>query len=333
MSGNFDWWPPDGPWPSTPGGLRGPDGRTLTDLYDQLASTNSHLSTLASAIALMASDLLATRQAVELLAGSPLAAPAGWQGLPSGLAGLADQLDLLRDQAAGIRSDTAQLPAMAGALEQLELVLGSVAHPPTGSTIKDLLRSIDAGTQDLIECCEGSGEEPPPPPPENDPPEGWGCGTMVRAVDWVRSDVTHDDPFGHGETRLWWPVFPLAAYGDSEVLDVPVASNGVRVPGLSIPGLRARVCISWDFSGGPQPIWFGRSIENTAEGAASTTLRDAPTLGGGATMTVGGLSDEISTCSGTPSQRWVGYAFWFPIGVEDPPLNVFAGFVDLTCVG
>jgi hypothetical protein len=361
---SFDWWPPTGPWPDTPGGIRGPDNRNLTDLHNLIAISNVALAAMALQIDGMSANIAQLAADVRRLVGDGSTMPAVWQGLPSYLHGNiaasdASDADTIRtslnssfNQLAFLntRLDQAGLPITAGgrasqavdmilaeapnratarfAIEAVAAALGSLGSAPADLTVKQLLEQVRLEAVRMADCCEegGSGE---PGDGLNDPPASFGCAPQSRVILWQDTGVTQSLPAGGGTIRLWKPLFSSATIDLAASLSY-VDSGGGRVIGVNSAGKRAQVCISWDFTGGNSMVDFGRDILSTAQNALDSTVRGTPSLSGGATLQVGGLVDELNTCDGTPSQRWISWNCWFFDGVT-PQLNAFLGVAQMTC--
>lgn len=141
-----------------------------------------------------------------------------------------------------------------GTLAKILAVLGQVGNPPIGSTLKDLIRSIDTNTLRVAECCEEGGVDPPSgnnPPPDTVCATGDGWGPKVRVAAWERLN-------GTSLPAVWGAVFPittlpvnLVPVGDvSPTYDWPGISTDITAEGLE-------ACYSWNTTG---ETWTG-SIE------------------------------------------------------------------------
>lgn len=191
--------------PNRIGGARGPNGSTLDDVVAGLGLLAQGLNNAGLILDGISDRIDITNQYLARLVGETV--PANWTGLPnalgvdvtsngqvplftyvqalwdttatgvlpalSGPAG--PRLEEVRAAVAALQgNDLANLSNLAFLLqtqltlqEQMQLVLGFVEQAPAGSSIKDLLRSIDVNQLRAAECCEegstGGGTIPPPP--------------------------------------------------------------------------------------------------------------------------------------------------------------------------
>lgn len=136
------------------GGTRGPDGRTLTDLYNQLVTMNAGL--VAQAETLNAMNLrLQTIQAVsisflEIVGGATAPIPGGFNSWKATADRLGSILGILEGEAAA--RSTARF-----AIGAIEATLGSLGEEPAGRTHKELLAEIAAEAKRQADCCEENG--------------------------------------------------------------------------------------------------------------------------------------------------------------------------------
>lgn len=288
---SFDWWPPDGPWPTSPGGIRGPDNRTLTDLHNLIALTNTELAALVLQVQGLAGSIGQLAADVRYLAGEPENRPADVVGLPHLLRRtigppLPNDTNVLINRLFSISTSAAAISSMlnfAGFSQvaggnafnaikaiadhgnklstidsnaaALALVLGTIAADPNGSTIKDLLRSIDTNMLRAANCCE-EGETGQP---LNDPPSPSLCSyngvaAQVRAVALVPIDPLAVGGMV-GETTIGIDF----GSGDGVTLTYDgVASAQANLPVYVVGQNNFQTlngCIEWDLTGNNAPPW------------------------------------------------------------------------------
>lgn len=288
MSPPFDWWPPDGPWPATPGGLRGPDGRTLTSLYNALVGGVTPEISLLARLDSIAQKLDRTNLILQVALGDPDNPPMGWNGLAAYLdlimasARSAPPLTMI-DLLEAIRAATVNVGASVDAaamseagrdvteqvyLEEIQFntagaaassaamsaVLGDFFGTPVNVSIKQLLADSLAEQTRAADCCEESNQEPSP---VNDPPtenlcDGDYAAQLVRVVGLipVQQGSTGSAP---GETRIGLDFGP----GDGGFLTydgIASAEAGLPVYATSEFG-DVPVCVQWNLLGDKAPPW------------------------------------------------------------------------------
>lgn len=170
------------------------------------------------------------------------------------------------------------IAALAGLQAQINAgnqTLGDIGAAPVGSSIKDLLRSIDVNALRSADCCEGV-EEPPPPeePPANTlPPPTDTCADTLQGphqctgLYLLSEGVGGDDLYG----LLW---------GGLDAVSVFVAVNDLN-EGAAFPGYEAatdqQLCLVYDLTDNPVPSQGG----NVLSGSTPPSV----TGGGGSSFT------------------------------------------------
>lgn len=287
---SFEWWPPDGPWPSTTGGIRGPDSRNLTDLYNQQVLVTDALAALAVQVGSMATSIAQLAGDVRRLAGDGTTDPIGWPGLSSYLRSMLGAIPATDNDAIGrvVPHLTTQrialynllvgsgfspdedgpifyaaqstiagytvLQQVRDAAQALSAVTGDLAALPVGSTIKDLIRSIDANALALAECCE---EQLNPPPPTNSAPspalcEDFNIVTQAPCVQVL--SITEGQPgFNPGATVH---TLDFGAPTDGYLTYDGYASGEANIPTYYVSWESTLfLCVEWDLTDNPAPPW------------------------------------------------------------------------------
>jgi hypothetical protein len=291
---SFSWWPPDGPFPNTPGGIRGPDARTLTDLYNQAATANAALAAIAASLSAMALDTVQIRDDLRRLAGDPAATPANWTGLPPNWIQtigppIATAIDTMRPNLARIYTNTLQtnqslifagMPITAGgrvsqavdmviseapnrstarfAIEALAAAVGSLGSDPASETVKTLLADILAETTRGADCCEengGGGDDPGGP--LNSPPPAAFCEDNISA-DRVRvaTLIPIDSGAVGGAVGQTRIGLDFGSPADGILTYDATASAEANLPVYLVTyGSTLEGCMDWDMTGNSNPPW------------------------------------------------------------------------------
>jgi hypothetical protein len=289
MSDPFDWWPPNGPFPPFTTGIRGPDNRNLTDLHNAMVGGVSPEVSLLQSMESIRLSVQRQEVLLERLVGVPGDQPASWLGLPNYLSntiGLPQSTDstrvrqllasvdgwmgvffnMLNDNgitpggggawqqaAASLATIDASTSAAATAIAAVQLVLGAIEHDPTGSTLKDLLRSIDANVLRSAICCEeGLPPVEPPANEQNAEPLEVSCDPTdypyLRNSGWVA--IT--PPLLDNQPGLtgWAPTFAnVNSHFDGDLqVDAPAGGSGILFSTFLNINSAYDACFKWDFT-------------------------------------------------------------------------------------
>lgn len=282
-------WPPDGEWPNTPGGIRGPDARTMTDLYNLLWEANEQRHLIYGELQYFRERLDLIENYLFRLVGAPESTPAAWSGLPGylharlfpadgseGAASINEQLIALIARATvasiglygeyppqdsgvlvaildALLSGSGNNAVLAADVAAIKLVLGDVAAPNEGSTLKDYLRSIDANTLRAADCCEDGGG-PVDPPPNTENPEPLEVGCDVEDYNYLRNTgwVSISPPLLDNQPGLegWAPVFTnVNPWFDGDLQqDPPAGGSGILFSAFVNVNTGYSACLKWDFT-------------------------------------------------------------------------------------
>jgi hypothetical protein len=346
--------------PNRIGASRGPNGSTLDDVVAAINGLSVVVGEQTIILESMRNFLDSVANDVQTLTGTP-SVDLGWQGLPHFLRTYVyepfDEFDTSRTLAfntyfsrEGIQrlvrylgGNTASSDAVTrtgGLIEMLggtntsnnarevsfllaiASVLGELEADPVGSSIKDLLRSIDVNALRSADCCEeGGNSEPDPDNPNNDPPVNFGCANAIRVSEWVNRGTV--DVSGVTNT-LWQARFNTVPTGITQFV---ASGDQATSYGLAISPTKYDLCISWNFNNNlDQPNAFGRNRSNLQNTAATDTFVAGP-VSSGSSFIIGGLVDELSRCEvSDPDDDWCGYMFRVP-GTATPGLNAFLASV------
>jgi hypothetical protein len=278
--------------PNRLGAIRGPNGATLDDVVARLDATNNALEVLTMELQGAGGNLSLIRQRLDTLV-STGSAPASWPGLPAylhavvGTTGQASELQANILTLLGLDAGSGALLAQVltgsptspgtgvlfelltavnavrggGALGLADMAdilaaLGAITHPPNGSNLKDLLRSMDANLLELRDCaCEGGGGGNnfiAVPPAENcaGEPANWQeCELLplfsnedaeVFAVRWPENvqNAGGDD----------WRTYNIAQAGDRRII-------GLRDPSEYVAFESVPLCIAYSFDPATSPLY------------------------------------------------------------------------------
>lgn len=350
------------PNPLRLGGARGPNGRTLDDLYTRLGDVVTGLATLNTITNQLVSvnqNLLETRDGVgsltQLLRGFEVPYGTDPSSYPMVLKSVRDLVKRLNDYIVGtgaVQNDRGEnfygelliihgflnqirgysssqvnfLEDMKPALDRLSDVTGNLATPPAAVTIKSLLVQ-------LLACCEdaaapgGGGVLPP---------------ANVCTVDGVAQAVQWDSFFDRGiqilnfqERQIFAGQFTLAPTSIQGV-PIQVATEGGAWQIYRILGAHQLTLVfSWDFTGlAAQPVGF--SLISAANGAVDVSkFGDFEPVGLG-NMTKGCTTYELTNCAYVAGDIWRFYfSFAFPLGTiaSAIPARVWLSLVnDVGCL-
>jgi hypothetical protein len=123
--------------------------------------------------------------------------------------------------------------------------IGRLIHPPTGSNLKDLLRSLDTNILNLLECCRGDtgGEGPPTNPIPDTICSSATLGT-VRMTGWTNANSPVD--FG-GTADNYVMEFSTINSVTSDLIRRDVDSGGQGIPFPAMyPTDSVTLCLSWN---------------------------------------------------------------------------------------
>lgn len=236
------------------GSIKGASNRDLSQVYQKLVDIEGRLTTANTTQASILTKLTSLETMLLRLIGTTT--PTGYTGLPDELRAARTAVETTIP--AAIANDTAWLRYWQEVIgnrvyttmttaQDISAVLGLIGHLPTGSTIKDLLRSIDGNVLDIENCvCNDGGESYTPAPPSA------GCGG--EDPNWLQCGLNYAGAVTGGEVDLdiYRVAFPTIT--PSSIGAVP----GVRtVTGGTQTGLTAdasefageahQVCLAWDF--------------------------------------------------------------------------------------
>lgn len=303
--------------PNRIGGTRGPNGSTLDDVVAAIQETNIALGELGVQISSQNAFLNSLANDVQRLVGPAENLPSNWLGFPAALGtppvnaqsetfwqmviGIAFAVNDIQSSANGSEASlTAILDAIGlrgqqpvGAnvniLQQMDyarqrvdalyLVAGQLTDAPTGSTLKDLLRSIDVNQLRAADCCEeNSNQEPPtetqPPGPEDSCPLSGGPLRTTGYFFWRNLPAEELD-----EYIPLWDGLEAASSG----LVAPLNSfDAAPIPAIYAPEFLANVCFEWNLLDGQVPGQLAQyRSSSTGEFVGETPTLISVTIGGG----------------------------------------------------
>lgn len=192
-------------------------------------------------------------------------------------------------------------------LREIELVLGSIAAAPNGSSIKDLLRSIDVNALRTADCCEDGGTVDPPPdePPANTLPAVEGTCAEDRQGPFQCTGFFRLNP-----PEITPAIFGLKFDGLEAVSTWFAVQDGVY--GASFLHYESatdkQVCLVWDLTGNPQPSQGGYVIDG-----------DNPPVWSSGNATVFNVTTNGSA-SFFDNTLSSGVAFYVRLVLDDPAL-------------
>lgn len=342
--------------PNRIGGARGDDGRTLTDLYNQLVLVQASLTGIGERLAtLMEPDptvvvngfeweglrrallYMQSIQTSTFNAADQGAAYAldirGWLGYhlgatgaegavqPGGQAAPAKLFQSAIDTVAALTSPNDENTfSRLGSIRDNSLAIlqaiGSLPGTPAGETVKTLLAA-------LVACCEeGAGE--PTDPTQNPAPDGFCAGsTRLRNTGW--EDLGSGGTIGGTPVNVWRPTFD---YNSPVIAPADGYSPAGEPQSLLVPsGTNVRVCGSWDFTSQAAPLGIGREIGAVNSVINGSIFTASPFTSG--ELVIGGIADDVDRCASPDGRLWL-LNFAFATGTT-PTRNVWLGVVDLGC--
>lgn len=273
--------------------------------------THGQLATIANAASNSYEQLLLLTEGFHQFAVIE-GADAGYFGAAFYLQNIYNRLETLRSQLTDplqqqlqaqitIRQHTSTLVTALGTLDQLPQnttikallvklngIMGELTGVPVGSTIKDLLRSIDLNVSAIEACaCEGSGGAQPLNPSPANACSGYNYGP-IRNQDYFNAQ-TPIDMGGEGNSYQVWFGYLGAQTGEMVFADADTA-QGLDVVAYYSPSNALEYKLSWDFSGNTLPTGatlrrFGTS-DFYSEIGAGTTLNPFEMPTGTYTFTV-----------------------------------------------
>lgn len=176
-------------------------------------------------------------------------------------------------------SANAGLTGLQAQINSTNQVLGDVEDAPTGSTMKDLLRSIDINQLRAADCCEENGnQEPPtetqPPGPEDSCPLSGGPLRTTGYFFWRNLPAEELD-----EYIPLWEGLEAASSG----LVAPLNSfDAAPIPAIYAPEFQANVCFEWNLLDGQVPGQLAQyRSSSTGEFVGETPTLISVTIGGG----------------------------------------------------
>lgn len=266
------------------GGVRGPNGTTLTDLQTLLTTIDGRLATLNQNVEGMTASLQQIAGDLRFLSGDPAQNPltrpslvdylfrvlgsvpvAAAQAIRPSAYNVSARADFIVQLLAGsgftndgggelitaLLALTAALTssgAIGGTLPDIRDVLGDISASPEGSSIKDLLRSMDTNLLGLRDCCEGQsgggGELPPP------------VGTLCEGADYgpfrVEQFIASDQYLEIGSGGAGTPTYlldfgELATRTQNLVFRDQDTTQVGPVFAYYAPSTIG-ICVSWDFT-------------------------------------------------------------------------------------
>lgn len=340
--------------PGLDSGIRGPDGRSLTDVYNRVTDVRDSVEAAIVELVTVNTNLARVATAVERLSGVGTALPASWVGLPGYLNGIVgpsaaqngpnslfSNVSALRAELSRVGSilvggDSpsgqnrmlqlvelltaveAEAATSADAAAALALVVGSITDDPTGSTLKDLLRSLDVTAAAIQECVCDGGTTPLPPPDNREPLSD--CGAAIYPKSRVTAFTPADGPpeFGGSDSSYALEFGTLDVDTSDEVLwDFDTGPTAITWPAIYSP-VALDYCLSWNLENNPTPaqvriarMGTGSFYDNTGSGEIVTGV----TGDGSHLFTVAAdvrFAIIIDTAPGDPLP---GLNFWLQPGV------------------
>lgn len=259
--------------PNRIGGARGPGGTTNDDILAAINTTNILMGELGVQISSLTAFLDSIAGDMRYFVGDPANRSQFWNGIsgtlgannegPNGsiwaslffLGFVLNDIDGKLQQIAGASNLTnGKLDLIrgtpAGDLGMIAQVLGDIEGAPLGSTIKDLLRSIDVNQARAADCCEDGGVEPEPT--ETEPPgPDFRCalsdGPLRTTGYFFWRNLPGD---GFDEYIPLWDGLEAASGG----LVAPLNSFDLNpIPAIFAPETVTDVCFEWNLLDGQVP--------------------------------------------------------------------------------
>lgn len=322
----------------------------LGGLFAQLAAIAAGIGALPQVVTLLteiSAHLLQIRDDIRRLMGPPAADIPGWTGFQYqfGIRDAGEDLslmDMLWLIQGNVRRELPRLETIVGTpsaslrnilnvlntlnasatglqaqLNSTNQTLGDIDSAPIGSTIKDLLRSIDVNALRSAECCEGA-EEPPPNPPLNDRPSPeTRCAVELGAlrasnlVAFADANVTPD--------QLYMVEFsPINGVSGGRFQNgTGNYTGGVTDLPIVVADVDMNVCIDWNYTG----------VDNPSQ-ATFYRFNPANLIGSGQNTLIGSQNDEQQ--SSQVFAVTAGQAFAVSIrvlqGNQPPGLNLWVAW-------